>query len=111
MELTNDLELMALRGRKIIPAGLSAHVPRSLDSLALFHSKMAHTNKTILISVVYCAFDNPNCLITEQPDFGAYALDWFSRLERRPTLLAEKAWVWAGVRYKYWAFLRLFALS
>lgn len=72
---------------------------------------MAHANKIVLISVVYRSFDNPNCLTTEQPDFGAYTLDWFSRLERRSTLFAEKAWVWAGVRYKYWAFLRLFALG
>lgn len=75
--------------------------------ITLYHNEISHTNNTIMAKwdkgqLVFATFDNPNYMVTSQPDFCAYADRWFVKLRKRALLISKE-----GEKHRNAFFLQL----
>lgn len=91
--MINHVSQMAELGKKFI-MGTN---PDLVDSkMEMYHNEITYTSNLLMlespvVSQIYFAFDNPNYIMSDDPDLIEYTHDWFERIKRNALPISAAA--------------------
>ena len=92
-KMIHHVEKMAELGKKFLP-GQSPD--QELARIDMYVNEITHTSNLLLLtsprlSQIYFAFDNPNYIVSDDPELIEYTIDWFERIKRNALPISASA--------------------